>query len=374
MTKGWAGDRSLERIRVLAGSDLDHKVLRGAVLAELGRMLPFDAFVWPLCDPRTAVGMAPRARIPCPEELPRLIRLKYLSAPGRWTALVHASPAATTLLKAARGDPSRSPVWNGLLQHYGVRDVLSVVFADKYGCWAWLDLWRTGGPGTVTGAFSDHEIAYLSRVAEAVTPALRRAAASEFRKVSASYPNSDPAAVRLDLPEQAVLTLDEELAIAGQTASVDEWLQLLQPGPFPHQHVPAEVLNVAAQLMAREAGVDTHVAECRVHVGAAHWASLQASRMAPGMPGSTPPLAVTIQGCSIADRLDLFARAFGLTPRQGELLRMAAAGADTAAMADAHHVTAYTVQDQFKQVFQICGVHSRAALLAMALGTRVRTQ
>lgn len=374
MTKGWAEDRSLERIRLLAGSDLDHKVLRGAVLAELGRMLAFDAFVWPLCDPRTAVGMAPRARIPCPQELPRLIRLKYLSGPGRWTSLMHASPPATTLMRAAQGDPSHSPVWNGLLQRYGVRDVLSAVFADKYGCWAWLDLWRTGASGRVTGAFSDHEIAYLGRVAEALTPALRGAAAREFRNLPAPGPNSEPAAVRPDLPEQAVLTLDEELAIAGQTASVDEWLQLLQPGPFPHQHVPAEVLNVAAQLMAREAGVDTHLAECRVHVGAGHWASLRASRMASGMPGSTPPLAVTIQACSAPERLDLFARAFGLTPRQGELLRLAAAGVDTAAMAEAHNVTVYTVQDQFKQIFQTCGVHSRAALLAMALGTRARTQ
>lgn len=153
MTKGWAEDRSLERIRLLAGSDLDHKVLRGAVPAELGRMLAFDAFVWPLCDPRTAVGMAPRARIPCPQELPRLIRLKYLSGPGRRTSLMHASPPATTLVHAAQGDPSRSPVWNGLLERYGVRDVLSAVFADKYGCWAWLDLWRTGASGRVTGAF-----------------------------------------------------------------------------------------------------------------------------------------------------------------------------------------------------------------------------
>ena len=83
---------------------------------------------------------------------------------------------------------------------------------------------------------------------------------------------------------------------------------------------------------------------------------------------------MTIQACSAPERLDLFARAFGLTPRQGELLRLAAAGVDTAAMAEAHNVTVYTVQDQFKQIFQTCGVHSRAALLAMALGTRPRTQ
>lgn len=291
------------------------------------------------------------------------------------------------------------------MQWSGVRDVLSAVFADKYGCWAWLDLWRTDE----SGPFSVRETDYLGRVAEATAPGLRRAIALQFRaaqppdaphrsddgppRTTGLRQEPDPPG-KLDLrrepdppgkpglrnlpdlaklPEQGVLTLDEDLAVAGQTASVGDWLHLLQPGPAPHHHIPAEVLNVAGQLMAREAGVDTHEAECRVHIGAGQWASLRASRMDPGMPGSTPPLAVTIQACSAADRLDLFVRAFGLTPRQGELLRLAAAGADTAAMADAQRVTAYTVQDQFKQVFQACGVHSRAALLGLALGTGFRT-
>ncbi|MDQ0769833.1 hypothetical protein QF031_002582 [Pseudarthrobacter defluvii] len=38
-------------------------------------------------------------------------------------------------------------------------------------------------------------------------------------------------------------------------------------------------------------------------------------------------------------------------------------------MAAAQGVTIYTVQDQFKQVFQVCEVHSRPSLLALALGT-----
>ena len=84
--------------------------------------------------------------------------------------------------------------------------------------------------------------------------------------------------------------------------------------------------------------------------------------------GSTPPLAVTIQECPPEARLDMFARCFGLPPRQRELLELASAGASTAAMAEAQGTSAYTVQDQFKQIFENCGVRSRASLLAMALG------
>ncbi|MGN7148779.1 helix-turn-helix transcriptional regulator [Arthrobacter sp. SAFR-179] len=392
MKRAWAMVRSLERIRVLAGSIRDHQALRKAVLTEVGTMVPFDAFVWPLCDPRTTVGMAPRARIPCPQELPALIRLKYLSPPARWTGLMASSVPALSLLHATQGDPARSLLWRGVLNRYDVRDVLSVVFADQHGCWAWLDLWRTGEADD----FTEEETTYLAELAAALTPGLRRSVSRQFhagttpdvmvgldlasQKGDSALPGAPsrqdmapgPGRGRQGLPEQGVLTLSEDLAVVGRTESVNAWLHLLQPGPVPHHQVPAEVLNVGAQLLAREAGVDHHDAESRVHIGSGRWALLRANRIAPAAEGSTPPLAVTIQGCMPSDRLDIFARAFGLTQRQRELLWLAAAGADTGTMADTQGVTPYTVQDQFKQIFQACGVHSRAALMAMALGTGSR--
>jgi DNA-binding CsgD family transcriptional regulator len=384
MITGRALTRSLERVRLLSGSKLgdstlDHQSLRSEVLAEVGRVVPFDAFVWPLCDPVTATGVAPRARIPCPHELPLLIRLKYLSQPARWTGLAGLGTPASTLLRSTDGDPSRSPLWEGMLKRYGITDVLSVVFADKHGCWGWLDLWRVDSDS----AFSDAETAYIGDMATELTPALRRSIARQFAwppHDEQPQPDALPPRVprkpalpgkgasRSELPPQAVLTLDEDMAVVGETASTRDWLELLQRGPRPYQTVPAEVLNVAAQLLARESGVDEHAAGARVHIGSGRWAILKASRMASATPGATPPLAVTIQECPPEARLDLFARAFGLTPRQRELLELAAAGASTAVMAAAQGVTTYTVQDQFKQIFETCGVRSRAALLGMALG------
>jgi DNA-binding CsgD family transcriptional regulator len=278
-----------------------------------------------------------------------------------------------TLLDATGGDPSESMLWDGVLKRYGVNDVLSTVFADKHGFWGWLDLWRVGG----MGGFTPREAGYLAAAARIVTPALRRSIARQFgleapelslRRDNQPEGLSRSAAQDSDLPQQAVLTLDAEMAVVGQTASAGEWLELLQPGPRPYQGVPAEVLNVAAQLLAREAGVDGHTASARVHIGSGRWAVLRASRMGSASPGATPPLAVTIQQCPADARLDVFARSFGLTGRQRELLELAAAGADTAAMAAAQGTSAYTVQDQFKQIFENCGVRSRASLLGMALG------
>ncbi|WP_457966604.1 LuxR C-terminal-related transcriptional regulator [Arthrobacter sp. D1-29] len=383
MTTGWAVHRSLERVRLLGNSSLHHAQLRREVLRELGRMLPFSAWVWPLSDPATATGISPMAWVPCPEELPLLIRLKYLTPVGRWTQLAGSASPVASLLEVSQGDPSKSAVWDGVLKRYGVSDVLFTVFADKQGCWGWLDLWRKPDQG----AFTASEAAYLEAVTHKVTPALRRSIARQFgletsaeaasRAVLPEMPSEEPVPRRVVesgraaviLPQQAVLTLDADLAVVGETASTRDWLELLQPGPRPYQGVPAEVLNVAAQLLAREAGVDDHPAAARVHIGSGKWAMLPASRMDSAPSGVTPPLAVTIQECPPEARLDIFARSFGLTPRQRELLELAAKGADTAAMAAAQGVAAYTVQDQFKQVFDNCGVHSRASLLAMAWGT-----
>lgn len=364
MTTSWALSRSLERIGQLCRDVLDDKELRRAVLAELGRMVPFSSFAWPLSDPESATGIAPMAQSPCPEELPELIRLKYLTPDCRWTALIGLPRPATTLLMATGGDPARSLLWNGLLNRYGVTDVLSVVFADKHGCWGWLDLWRAGDEGT----FSEPETDYLATAAPLVAAGLRRSRAGQCRRDAVTGGSGWPA-VRKPLPPQAVLTLDETLAVVGQTASAGDWLGLLQRGPRPYQRVPAEVLNVAAQLLAREAGVDAHAAMSRVPVGSGAWALLRSTRMEDGRTGSTPPLAVTIQECPAADRLEVFARCFALTPQQHRLLELTARGLSTAELAAALRIRPYTVQDQFKAVFAACGVRSRSALLGLAFGT-----
>jgi DNA-binding CsgD family transcriptional regulator len=372
MTTGWALSRSLERVALLCGSSLEDHELRAELLAELGSIVPFAWFAWPLTDPETCTGVSPMARIPCPQELPALIRLKYVTAPGRWTSLLAGAHPAVTLQTATGGDPDRSPLWNGILRRYGIADVLSTVFADIHGCWGWLDLWRS----TDEGPFTDLETKYLGAAAPIIAAGLRGSRAARMKRDSqpgeplpASGPlrTPEPRPVSV-LPEQAVLTLDARLAITGRSASAPDWLGLLQPGPRPYEAVPAEVLNVAAQLLAREAGVDSHAASARVPIGFGQWAVLRSFRMDVGRDGQAP-LAVTIQECPAAERLEVFVRCFGLTPRQRSLMGLAAGGLDTAALAAALGISTYTVQDQFKAVFSACGVRSRNALLALALGT-----
>ncbi len=64
-----------------------------------------------------------------------------------------------------------------------------------------------------------------------------------------------------------------------RTAASQTWLDLLLPPRQGAPAVPASVYNVAAQLLAREQGVDDHPAYSRTHLSGGLWLTLRAARM-----------------------------------------------------------------------------------------------
>ena len=164
---------------------IDERSLRISLLDEIRSVVPYDAYSWLLTDPETEVGCSPIADVPCLPELPRLIRLKYLTEINRWTQLDR--PAAL-LSEATERQLDRSLVWRELLRDYQVADVASVVFRDRFGCWAFLELWRASGDP----AFNEGEAAFLPATASLITAALRRAVASTFTNPLQSEPTPWP--------------------------------------------------------------------------------------------------------------------------------------------------------------------------------------
>jgi len=244
--------RSRALIERMCESAQDARTLRLQVLEELRRVVGFDAHAWLLTDPATAVGTAPVAEVPWLAELPRQIRMKYGTRVNRWTALGDIPVAL--LHEATGGDLKQSLVWRDLLVQYGVHDVASVVFADRFGCWAFLELWRSTG-----GSFTRADAVFLAEVTEPLTLALRRCQAHTFvvRTVR-------------DLPRvgPVVLLLSPDLQVRGQTPETMDYLRVLIPPAPGRDPIPAVAYNVAAQLLAIEAGVDGNPPSARVHVPA----------------------------------------------------------------------------------------------------------
>ena len=147
----------------------------------------------------------------------------------------------------------------------GVTDVASSVFADRFGCWAWLDLWRCGG------TFTAAEVALLRDLTGPLTEGIRPAQARTFVE------DAEP----LELAGPAVVLLDAELRRGQPDRHRRTALRELNPPgeePIPDP-IPAAALNVAAALLAAEAGVPVGPAWSRVHLGAGRWVTLRAERM-----------------------------------------------------------------------------------------------
>lgn len=347
---GGASARLLAAVGRVCASTVDCRELRAGVIELLGREMPVDAYAFVLTDPETSVGVDPLASIPDLRELPRVIALKYTTPTHRWTTLYDVASLAATPI-AARGP------WHDYVLERGVVDVASMVLRDRYGCWGFVDLWSTSSP------YADRDLTLLRDLNAVLTAAVRGCQAWTFAASAgdtaghSATAEEGPAVVLLDASP------DLGLVITGSTPGTDAWLTRLLPPDSWHSPVPAAVLNVASQLLAREADVDDSPAMGRVHVGGAVWLRLRASRLDP-----SGQIAVTIELASPADRIEMFARAHGLSPRERELLDVLADGVDTAAAAARLVITPNTVQDHLKSVFAKAGVHSRRELLGRVLG------
>jgi DNA-binding CsgD family transcriptional regulator len=361
MVDSWDRSRARARIERACTAALDDHVLRLEILAQLQRAVGYDAYAWPLTDPVTAVGQAPLADVPCLPELPELIRLKYATRINRWTALASSSHPAGSLAQRTGGDLARSLLWRGILERHDIGDTASTVFADAYGCWGFLDLWRQ----RADRPFTEDDVRFLAAIAPAVAAALRTRQARAFT----TQPAAALAVARA--PEgPAVLVLDEALRITASTSAATGWLRRLQPSAPGTIPVPAVVYNVAAQLLAAEAGADAHEPSTRVWAGEHGWVTVRAGRLdALPAAGGPPAITVTIEPTGASQRLELFARSHGLTARERQLLILVAGGGDTRQLARAMGVSANTVQDHLKSIFAKTVTNSRQALLATALGT-----
>ncbi len=301
---------------------LSDRVLRERLLETVRSVVPFDAHVFALTDPVTGVGSSPHATVP-PEAMAQLcevIRRRYL-------------------------EPDLDE-WCRWLGRFDVTDVVRVTFADRYGAWGWLELWRTGG-----APFGSGERAALDALHPVVTTGLRAAAARTFVD-----PPEDLAPL-----EPGIVLLDGDLQVRSQTDAAAEALLRLLPPEEPVPPVPAAAYNVGAALLAREQADRPWESSARVHLGANRWVSVRAARLG-------ADIAVSIGPATGAERTDLLARVHGLSPRETEVLGLAVHGLDSRAIAERLTIAPTTAEDHLRALLAKTGAASRQVLLSRALG------
>jgi DNA-binding CsgD family transcriptional regulator len=337
----------VRQVESLCVQPLSVKALREQLLVLIRRRLAFDGYNFPLTDPVSRVATSPLADIPglVWDRLPELIRTRYLTRQCRWDHVINCRLGATSLHVETDGHLDRSALWQGVQRELGVTDTAMTPLADRYGCWAVLDLWRFGGE------FTARELRLLAELSPAMTEGVRRAVARTFTDADVPPEPIGP----------AVVLLGPDLRVRRQTEAAADALLRLNPPDEPMPPIPAAAYNIAAALVAIEHDVPLGPAWARMHMGAGRWVTARASRLG-------EDIAVSIEPSTPADRMDVYARACGLSERESQVLGLLGSGLDTKQIAAQLVVSEHTASDHVKAILAKTGARTRQVLLARSVG------
>ncbi len=276
-----------------------------------------------------------------PAATPRLTEIE-LGEPdfNKFTALARLPVPAASLSEATRGDLDRSRRHRELRASSGFGDELRVVLADDTGTWAALTLLRARD----RPAFTPSEVQFVASVAGVLAEGVRRALLDE------PVAGLDPVE-----PGLLVLAPDGTLEMANQSA--EHWLgELVAPDVSA---LPKVVLAVANR--ARRDGDEDGLARARVRTPRGEWLVVRGSPLGEG---ADARVAVHLEAARATELAPLVVAAYGLTERERTVTELVARGHSTNHIAARLGVSAYTVQDHLKSIFEKSGTASRAELVA----------
>jgi DNA-binding NarL/FixJ family response regulator len=334
-----------------------------AVLShEVRKAVPFDGSMWFGVDPATLLAVAP-ARFEAMDE-------GYCQT--FWDGEFHEQdsalyrdlvrqPKPAASLRAATGDrPLRSPRYRRFVQPQGYDDELRVAFRAGDSTWAMAALYRENG----RRPFSTDEVALMAAVSGVVAAAFRsHVAMGTVAPALTTAPGLlmfDPTNVLISANAEATRWL---VGIYGDAAPGREtWHDVLANFSTGDLRSAVPIVPLLARARAVAAGLDEGPARLRLQDRAGRWLVLHASCLSGG--AAHGAVAVVVEPAKSTDIAPIVIEAYGLSPREREVVRAIARGSSTPDIAAELFLSPHTVRDYIKSVFEKVGVSSRGELIA----------
>jgi DNA-binding CsgD family transcriptional regulator len=325
--------------------------LRHRFLQALDRAVPFDAAFFATADPDTLLFTSAFADDALAASGPLFLDNEFAPARdvNRFADLARAVDPVASLDQVTGGDRQASTRWREIMGPLGLGDEARVAFRVDATPWGFVCLHRSGGTG-----FSHRELGVLRKVAPHVGEAIRRVVVAGVDAPSAT---GEPGVGVQGL----VLAVDQRvLAVAGVVDTVDGVPVVVG------ERLPLALLAVVRRLEAIESGVvDAPPAAVRLTTMGGTVVSVHAARLRDG--SGKGPVALTIMLAASAERSSLLLAAHGLTPAQRRVAQLVIQGRTTAQIVVELRISAHTVQDHLKAVFDKVGVRSRRELVGTLL-------
>lgn len=279
--------------------------------------------------------------------------------PGEWLAaeyyeddvqsvpdVMRSAEGISTLHEAAHGDPSGSPRWRRNRTLGGDQELIARLRTRSGETWGALSLYRDEG----MPMFSETEKSFVQEIAPVLAGGARRALL---------YGQAEE-------PEYAdspgLLVLDENWNIESATPGVDRWMVDLPGGDWDRGELPAAVITLAGRVLRYVEDRDRlgDVAISRVLSRSGAWLVLHGACLTST---GRRRIAVIVEPAHPSRLYPLLMSAYGLTEREKEVTSMVLQGASTSQISVELHVSAQTVQQHLKSIFDKTGVHSRRDLV-----------
>jgi DNA-binding CsgD family transcriptional regulator len=263
------------------------------------------------------------------------------------TEVLRSLSGISTLHEASGGDPSGSQRWRRNMVLGGDQELLIRLRSKSGAAWGVLGLYREPD----RPHFDEAEKSFLRTAAPHLADSARRA----LLVGEATDPEGP------DAPGLLIIT--DRWEVESATPGVERWMSELPDGDWDRGCLPSAVLAVAGR--ALRSGDGRHragdVAVARVLSRTGLWIVLHGAGLTSA---ASRRVAVIVEPAHPARIYPLLMSAYGLTARERDVTRLILHGAPTVDIARELLMSAETVQQHLKSIFDKTGVRSRRDLVA----------
>ncbi len=347
---GWyAKERAAERIAALAGQGLDLPTFWHECSHVLASAVPhYMSPCWFTMDPASLL-VTSHFDVEIPQLPPEWMAHEYYEDDfNKMADVARSERGLSTLHEATGGDPGRSPGWKLFVEPFGAEQELLVALRTQAGeAWGMVGLYREPG----RPEFDPDELDLMGELAPYLAAGARRG----LLVGEASEPEGP------DAP--GLVVMKDDWSVESLTPGVERWLAELPDGDWHARgKLPPSVLAVAGRALRTAENPDApgEISLARVLSREGRWMVLHgASLVADG----ARRVAVIVEPAHPARVSPLLMAAYGLTEREQDVTRLVLRGDSTAQIAQGLCVSAHTVQQHLKKVFEKTGVRSRRDLV-----------
>jgi DNA-binding CsgD family transcriptional regulator len=349
-------ERTLSEVkRLCCAGRLDGLALLGEVIERLRRVVPFEAYCASTKDPASGFitrGMAEETG----GENDTIWSFEHLYFEHHQSVrrMVDTHQSVALLSETTGGDLERSARYVEYLRPLGLAHEMRGAFTSGEYLWGSMDLMRESG----SPDFKPREANLLRRIAPHLGNGLKMAALRTQAPVEEG---------RTDVP--GVLTLDHQGRVVQHTPAAERWLRDLDDlGPAWREWyglpraLRMVVLSLRRALSPERDRDEESVPSLRARARSGRWLTLYGS-LSEATPERRAETVIIIEPTKPEELLPFSMSAYGLSPREEELVKLVVRGLSTARISRTLFISEYTVQNHLRSVFEKVGVRSRGELV-----------